>query len=718
MRTKKTKISIIAPDLSQNSLSRPFLLANILKERYEVEIVGAASSDSIWPPLSKDKGIPIKPVFLKGLVSPYFKMKTILDMADGDILYASKPLLSSFGLGLLKKIKTGRKLGLDIDDWQIGIRLDSFNSFFLKGKVQHIVESLLYPYRTWSTANTLIFDKLVNKADFVTVSNSFLKKKFGGEIIWHVPDVKLFDPSLYEKRVAREFLGLSLEKQLILFSGTPREHKGIEDLICAVAELRKRDVLLLIVGMAEDKFCRRIRSYGEEQLGERIKFYEPQDIETIPYFLAASDVVAIPQKKVSSSIGQIPIKLFDAMSMGRPIVATDVSDISEILSGAGWVVSPGSKEELIASIGYILNNPLEAEEKGVKARQRFVERYGDRKAQEILFRIIDGTKIETPIWFSGERNKFPEISVVVPTHNDGKNITKCLESIFGQTYPIEKFEVIVIDNSSEDDTIKKIKSFPVRVYEERGKQSSYAARNLGVRNAKGDILAFIDADCIASSSWMEKGVEALRSKKGVGIVGGRVDIFFRNASKPNAVEVYDKMTHFKQEKYIKKHNFSGTGNLFVFKKAFEEVGLFKESLRSGGDREWGNRAYANGYNIVYEDLAIVAHPARYSLKEMRVKIKRVTKGCFDANFIKPSGMKYFPGLLRKIKNVMGDDEIPRVTTRIGVVFIMFYANFLRFKEISKMRFKSRLLASRNRNPHAQSKIMTPTKGKSRPFRGD
>jgi glycosyltransferase involved in cell wall biosynthesis len=88
-----------------------------------------------------------------------------------------------------------------------------------------------------------------------------------------------------------------------------------------------------------------------------------------------SDVVVIPQKKCNASAGQLPAKVFDAMAMAKPIIATSVSDLPAILRDCGWLVDPENVGELAMSIKYVLEHPDEGKTMGCKARKKCIEMY-------------------------------------------------------------------------------------------------------------------------------------------------------------------------------------------------------------------------------------------------------------------------------------------------------------------------------------------------------
>jgi glycosyltransferase involved in cell wall biosynthesis len=96
----------------------------------------------------------------------------------------------------------------------------------------------------------------------------------------------------------------------------------------------------------------------------------------------------IPQRKNFASVGQVPAKVFDAMAMAKPIIATNVSDLPEILDGCGWIVEPENPEQLAETIQYVLNNSQEADIIGQKARQKCIEKYSWDVMDKILMRVF------------------------------------------------------------------------------------------------------------------------------------------------------------------------------------------------------------------------------------------------------------------------------------------------------------------------------------------
>lgn len=248
-----------------------------------------------------------------------------------------------------------------------------------------------------------------------------------------------------------------------------------------------------------------------------------------------------------------------------------------------------------------------------------------------------------------DKGIYPFVSVIVPVYNDAHRISKCIEALLNQSYPKNRYEIIVVDNGSTDETLNIIKEYPVKLLVENRVQSSYAARNIGIKNSKGDILAFTDSDCIPSFDWIEKGVSKIVETPNCGLVGGNIKIFFEN-KKPNAVELYDSIMGFNQKEDIEKRNFGSTANVFTLKSVIEKVGPFNDKLKSGGDNEWGRRVFLSGYKQIYSEEVIVYHPARKSIKELYKRYTRLIGGCYQ-QYWKGHYKAYFLELIKSTKNI-------------------------------------------------------------------
>jgi glycosyltransferase involved in cell wall biosynthesis len=225
----------------------------------------------------------------------------------------------------------------------------------------------------------------------------------------------------------------------------------------------------------------------------------------------------------------------------------------------------------------------------------------------------------------------PFVSVIIPVFNDSERLRLCLNALENQTYPKESYEVIVIDNNSEEDIASVVKSFKQMILTHESRRGSYAARNKGLSLAKGEVLGFTDSDCIPKLDWIEKGVALLSENPDCGLIAGKIELFFKKSGQPTATELYDSMNFLQQKNYVEEKRYGATANLFTFRKIFDAVGLFNIELQSGGDKEWGNRVFNAGFAQIYGEDVCIAHPARGDLKELQRKVVRITEGHFFIN---------------------------------------------------------------------------------------
>ena len=367
------KVSVLAADLSDNATGRADLLARLLSSRYEVEVVGPRFGADVWMP-AREGAIAQRSV--KAGRYPGFaqRIPSLLELVDGDVLIASKPRPTSFGLGLLARARRKRPLVLDIDDWEVGFFSRS-GAWGRTGRALNLANPNGLPW-TW------LVEKLVSRADAITVASRFLERRFGGTLLPHVRDTEAWDPARYDRNATRARLGVG-DSKVVMFLGTPRGHKGVDDLVEAVGALGPGVVLALVGVDPARSGAPRWSAASHVRVTGEIPF------DDVPRYLVAADVVAVPQRATTDTVGQVPAKLFDAMALGRPIVSTSVSMIPEILEGCGIVVEPGDVSALAGAIKHLLDNADEAATLGRRARERCEARYSFRVARSILFPLIE-----------------------------------------------------------------------------------------------------------------------------------------------------------------------------------------------------------------------------------------------------------------------------------------------------------------------------------------
>lgn len=204
----------------------------------------------------------------------------------------------------------------------------------------------------------------------------------------------------------------------------------------------------------------------------------------------------------------------------------------------------------------------------------------------------------------------PFVSVIAPVYNDSTHIGTTIEALLHQTYPSERYEIIVVDNGSTDSTPDLLKKYSdsIVLLEETENRGSYAARNRGIKKARGEVLAFTDSDCRPFPNWLSAGLNTLRETK-ASVVGGEVEFCF--SERRTGAEYVDAISNMRNEKSIRERGVAKTANLFVARNVFEHIGLFPQHLASGGDVYYTAKTAAAGYRIRYASEAKVEHPTRF-----------------------------------------------------------------------------------------------------------
>lgn len=218
----------------------------------------------------------------------------------------------------------------------------------------------------------------------------------------------------------------------------------------------------------------------------------------------------------------------------------------------------------------------------------------------------------------------PLVSVIIPVFNDPIGIENCLDALAQQTYPADRFEVIVVDNGSTPPlSLRSNRSLQLKI-EICSRPGSYAARNAGARIARGDILAFTDADCTPAPDWLREAVAESKLHGPLHVIGG--EVLIRAPARRSGVALYQYMTGFQQRENVLAKGYAATANLFCTRKTFEAVGPFDERLLSGGDRDWSWRAQQAGAGLTFSACAAVTTDARTSLRSAIRQARRVAAG--------------------------------------------------------------------------------------------
>jgi cellulose synthase/poly-beta-1,6-N-acetylglucosamine synthase-like glycosyltransferase len=196
------------------------------------------------------------------------------------------------------------------------------------------------------------------------------------------------------------------------------------------------------------------------------------------------------------------------------------------------------------------------------------------------------------------------VSVVVAVRNAVATLRPCIESLLQLDYPSDRLQLLCVDNASTDATPRILAEYGERltvVGEPR--RGPAAARNRGLREARGEVVAFTDADCIVDRGWLRALVRPL-GDPAVGAVGGRI----LSRRPANVVERFGERIHDHERALtVCRPPYAITMNWASRRGVLEEVAGFNEDLLRCEDVDLSYRILQSGYRLLYEPMATVYH---------------------------------------------------------------------------------------------------------------
>lgn len=273
-----------------------------------------------------------------------------------------------------------------------------------------------------------------------------------------------------------------------------------------------------------------------------------------------------------------------------------------------------------------------------------------------------------------EGARFRELSIIIPTHNRKESLRRCLISLDNQDYPKDRYEIIVIDDGSSDGTEEMTNSLTKGLknlrYIKQDNQGPAVARNRGIKESKGEIVAFTDDDCFLGKDWVRKMISAHSSDSEVTAVGGltRVDNSNIKAMVSQSLSNWTiKASINGKEEVI----FFPTCNVSI-KKSYLNGERFNESfpLPAGEDLEFFWRLFKKGRRFIYKDDIEVLHDCHPEFRSFLRQAYMYGRGnylvqylCQDHHVLKEiktkNGTSFLAGL---IINII---KIPRFVFLLG-----------------------------------------------------
>ena len=207
----------------------------------------------------------------------------------------------------------------------------------------------------------------------------------------------------------------------------------------------------------------------------------------------------------------------------------------------------------------------------------------------------------------------PVVSVVIAAYNDAVHLEECLDALARQDYGRDHYEVIVVDDGSTDETatVAQAQGWVQYRYQENAGPSS--ARNLGVRESKGEILAFTDSDCVPEPGWLSALVAVFESAdEDLGAVGG-----------PHLAHPGDVLFAWEVDQFLQRIGWAGgymkgsphpgkvrhvaSCNASYRRDVFCRAGGFRPGLFPGEDVDLDRRLHQIGHCIHFTPVARVFH---------------------------------------------------------------------------------------------------------------
>ena len=341
----KPRVAVCGWDLSHNAAGRVYTLAMLYETFAEVEIIG-----SHFPGLGRDIWEPIRETaitkhsFVVEDETKFIEQAIQLVAAHPyDIVHLSKPRAPNIFFGILYKLIWDAKVLMDIDDEELA---------FVGAETPISVEDYLKEHSKLPDLKDLtgkdwtrLAVGLVKQFDGITVCNTPLQQRYGGEIIRHARDEKLFKPSPELKRKNREKYGIPLDKKVVIFFGTPREHKGLIETAQTLADLNRKDTLYVIAGNFLDK---KIKNKLIQIIGCEFKFIDNQPFDTIPEIIAIADICILQQDENSVVTKfQTPAKLTEALGMGLTVIASQKNIFHDLFQSGAIIDANGNLKEAL-----------------------------------------------------------------------------------------------------------------------------------------------------------------------------------------------------------------------------------------------------------------------------------------------------------------------------------------------------------------------------------
>ena len=383
------KVTFLVPDLGWPIVGIAARLAKYICGEHEVEIVGPrlwGGANAMYSGEFAYRAVDCPKIYR---LPEYFReMRKLSRAAKGDVIISMKAFGGNLPAALRAKQERGCRVVAYLDEWD-GATSASWS----------FGERLRHWSRDWMHPGNDVYvprvERRLPECDVRLGTTRFLQDKFECRLFHVGVDTDRFrpqDPAAVDA-LKRE-LGLQ-GKKLLVFGGVARPHKGVEIFAEALAKSNRMDAAILILGPMDDYVRQMMRdpAYGKFIRCPAMNAEATRRIHRdMPLYLGLGDVLIVPLADTVMARSQMPCKVFEAMAMGKPIVASAVSDLPEVLKDCGYLVEPDRPDAVVQALDAIFGDPAQASSTGDRARARCIEKYGVDASRNFLLSLLDELK--------------------------------------------------------------------------------------------------------------------------------------------------------------------------------------------------------------------------------------------------------------------------------------------------------------------------------------
>ena len=242
----------------------------------------------------------------------------------------------------------------------------------------------------------------------------------------------------------------------------------------------------------------------------------------------------------------------------------------------------------------------------------------NKKENNILFYLANKSYLKIEASCLTTRDVLPLVSVIIPVKDRAKDLDECLQSLKCLDWPKDKLEIIVIDDGSRDTSPKVAEDQGAIVIKNQNSLGPAAARNKGAEIAQGEILAFIDSDCIAEKNWLNDLIPWLLSEP-VGLIGGQVASFYTQSTLDRYEAACSSLSisnKFLYETDKKSTFYVPSCNMLIKKDLFKNINGFNPEMHLGEDVDLCWRARNSGAALIFTPTGKIWHKHRNILGAM------------------------------------------------------------------------------------------------------